>query len=167
MIKSKNNANKPLITQLWFERTDKVLQQLQYTLKLLDFFDYAAVISHRFKHEYIPSLKNQQQLTSIGSSKLIKEMKAFIEVNYVQQMEYDYFNYKNESTYSYFIVRTDKDNTYRKTLNKKHKRLRTKLTQRRKEQMQKNANKVRYRDSDLLVKQQEEEKTQEDNSYLH
>lgn len=43
-------------------------------------------------------------------------------------MEYDYFNYKNESTYSYFIVRTDKDNTYRKTLNKKHKRLRTKLT---------------------------------------
>ena len=121
MIKSKNNTSKPLITQLWFERAEKVVKQLQYTVRLIEFFDYVAIISHRFANEYIPQLKSIKGEHFGNAAKVIKEMKSFLEVNSVQQVDYDYFNYKHESTYSYFIVRKTTINNviYRKTSNKK------------------------------------------------
>lgn len=106
MIKSKTGGtSKSLITQLWFERAEKIVKQLQYTLKLIEFFDYVSVISHRFQNEYIPSLKSKKGEQYSEAPKLVKEMRSFIEVNSVQQVDYDYFSYKNEATYSYFIVR--------------------------------------------------------------
>lgn len=106
MIKSKTGgSSKSLITQLWFERAEKIVKQLQYTLKLIEFFDYVSVISHRFQTEYLPSLKSKKGEQYSEAPKLVKEMRSFIEVNSVQQVDYDYFSYKNEATYSYFIVR--------------------------------------------------------------
>lgn len=58
------------------------MNQLDHMLKLIDFFDYMAIISHRINNEYIPQLidlKTNKQ-SKINQSKLIKEMKSLIEL---------------------------------------------------------------------------------------
>jgi hypothetical protein len=39
---------------LWFERAQKVLDALDHMRKLLEFFSYVALISHRIQHEFEP-----------------------------------------------------------------------------------------------------------------
>jgi hypothetical protein len=55
MIKSKNQKQpNALITQLWFERAEKVMKQLDHLGRLIEFFTYVAQISFRFTKDYIP-----------------------------------------------------------------------------------------------------------------
>ena len=105
MIKSKNVKNTSLITQLWFERAEKVINQLEHVYKLMEFFSYASLISFRFTNDYIPALKEEKdKAKKIRKNELIKEMRAFLELYSTYQLEYDYFSYKNQTTFSFFIV---------------------------------------------------------------
>lgn len=105
MIKSKNVKNTSLITQLWFERAEKVINQLEHVYKLMEFFSYASLISFRFTNDYIPVLKEEKdKAKKIRKNELIKEMRAFLELYSAYQLEYDYFSYKNQTTFSFFIV---------------------------------------------------------------
>lgn len=49
MIRSKNQSS--LLQQLWFERAQKVLSCLDHMRRLVEFFSYIALVSHRFHHE--------------------------------------------------------------------------------------------------------------------
>ena len=53
LIKSKTQSSS-LITQLWFERAQKVMNSIEHVSKLLEFISYSGMISHRFNNEYIP-----------------------------------------------------------------------------------------------------------------
>jgi hypothetical protein len=66
-----------------------------------------AVIGHRFINEYIPMLdqKTNTKLKSLNRSKLIKELKSFVELYSTYQPEYDYYDYRNSHTFALFIVR--------------------------------------------------------------
>jgi hypothetical protein len=63
--------------------------------RLLDFFSYVALISHRFTHDYLPLLGSNQNL--------IREIKALLELYSSYQLDYDYFDYKHGSTFSLFV----------------------------------------------------------------
>ncbi len=103
MIKSKNQtAGSALITQLWFDRANKVLASLDHTSRLLDFFGYIALISYRFTQDYPPLLKNAG-----ASNALSREMKALLELYSSYQLNYDYYDYKNGSTFSLFVENLD------------------------------------------------------------
>lgn len=52
MIRSKNQSS--LLQRLWFERAQKVLSCLDHMRRLLEFFSYVALVSHRFHHEIEP-----------------------------------------------------------------------------------------------------------------
>lgn len=47
---------KPLLAQMWFERAQKINNQLDHLLSIAEFFDYAAIISDRFNSQYKPTL---------------------------------------------------------------------------------------------------------------
>ena len=99
LIRARNAASKPLIQLLWFERAEKVVQQLQHVLKLIEFFNYASVVSNRIYKEYIPMLKKEKR------NDLIRECKSLTELYSTYQLDYDYFSYKNSQTFSLFMVR--------------------------------------------------------------
>jgi len=44
------------MTTLWFERAQKVLNSLDHLYKLLEFFSYVSLLSHRFTNDYLPLL---------------------------------------------------------------------------------------------------------------
>ena len=46
MINSKKNTPK-LITQMWIDRAEKIVKQLEHMNKLLEFLTYASLISFR------------------------------------------------------------------------------------------------------------------------
>ena len=76
LIKQRNTKNKSLLTQLWFERAEKILAQLRHLHTLFDFFDFVAMTAHRFTHEYTTT----------------REMKGLCELYSSYQLDYDYFD---------------------------------------------------------------------------
>ena len=64
--------------------------------RLLEFFSYVALLSHRFTNDYLPLL---QETKSPQSSVLIRELKGMLELYSTYQPDYDYFDYKNGPTF--------------------------------------------------------------------
>eukprot|EP00347_Sterkiella_histriomuscorum_P015094 403358341 len=103
MINSKKNTPK-LITQMWIDRAEKIVKQLEHMNKLLEFLTYASLISFRIAQEYIPGLREEKdKLQKLRKNDLVREMKQFLELYQTYQTEYDYFDHKNQATFSYFI----------------------------------------------------------------
>lgn len=80
-----------LITQMWVERAEKVLRQLQHMSKLLEFLGYVALTSHRFVKEYCPQLKSNpaeakkedkllNKLLRLRKQEVLKEIKQMLEL---------------------------------------------------------------------------------------
>jgi 3-dehydroquinate dehydratase len=88
---------------LWFERAEKVLKQLDHLALLIEFLEYVATISHRFHQEYIPMLKDSSE-GGVRKVKLIKEMRAMMELYSAYQIDYDYFDHNNKEKFSLFKV---------------------------------------------------------------
>ena len=60
--------------------------------RLLEFFSYVALMSHRFHHEI-----------AAQDVQVKRDMKAFTELYSTYQLEYDYYDYKNQMTFTLFI----------------------------------------------------------------
>ncbi|CDW80534.1 UNKNOWN [Stylonychia lemnae] len=105
MIKSKSQNNQSrLVTQMWFERAQKILNQLEHLQKLFEFFSYSSLIANRIAQEYVPELRNEKdKFLRLKKNEFIKELKQFLELYSAYQLEYDYFDHKNITTFSYFI----------------------------------------------------------------
>lgn len=81
------------------------MQQLDHTLKLLDFFSYVALIAYKFVNDYIPMLKEEKDKSlKLRKSDLAKEMRGMLELYSTYQIDYDYFDYKTYEKFSLFIV---------------------------------------------------------------
>lgn len=89
VLKNKNSKIAPLIARLWFERAEKVMNQLDHLAMLLDFFEYMAIIADRFENEYRMQLENK------GDYGLSKELHAFCELYQTYQPDYDAYDHKN------------------------------------------------------------------------
>ena len=68
---------KPLLAQMWFERAQKINNQLDHLLSIAEFFDYAAIIANRFSSQYMPTL---QQMEKAGANKLYADLTNFLKV---------------------------------------------------------------------------------------
>ena len=81
---------KPLLAQMWFDRAQKINNQLDHLLSLLEFFDYAAIISNRYSSQYLPTL---QELETPSANKLYSDLTNFIAVyETYQSSDYDIYD---------------------------------------------------------------------------
>jgi len=91
---------------MWFQRAEKVSRQLDYMQYLLDFLSYAAMVSNRFVHEYIPQLKNEKDKSKrLRKNEIVKEMRGLIELYSAYQLDYDCFDHKTQPQFALFVVR--------------------------------------------------------------
>lgn len=88
------------MTTLWFERAQKVLSCLDHLYKLLDFFSYVSLISHRFTNDYLEMLTERK---SPQAYQLCRDLKGMLELYSTYQLEYDYFDFKNGHTFGLFV----------------------------------------------------------------
>ena len=127
LIKSKSQKPNALLTQLWFERAEKVMKQLDHLGRLLEFFSYVAQISFRFYREYVPQLKEEtDKKAKLKKTQLIKDMRQFLELYQTYQPDYDYFDHKHSQTFFLFQVSSLKS-IYICSINKNKRKLKGNL----------------------------------------
>ena len=89
---------KSVLSQLWFARAEKILKQVDYLMNVLEFIEYASVVTHRVTNEYMVTLQTDQKVSSHAySQQLHFEMKQSLELYQTYQLDYDLFDHLNRS----------------------------------------------------------------------